>query len=75
MKLNMDYMVEKIWEYLALIRIYTKKPGNAPDLGRHLLICSYVLQNNGQFRCQQIKSVVHNRGYAHSVLLSYRHFE
>lgn len=33
MKLNMDYMVEKIWEYLALIRIYTKKPGNAPDLG------------------------------------------
>ncbi|KAM3724661.1 putative GTP-binding protein [Dirofilaria immitis] len=33
MKLNMDYMVEKIWEYLALIRIYTKKPGSAPDLG------------------------------------------
>ncbi|VDK70638.1 unnamed protein product [Litomosoides sigmodontis] len=33
MKLNMDYMVEKIWEYLALIRVYTKKPGNAPDLG------------------------------------------
>ncbi|KHN72033.1 putative GTP-binding protein C02F5.3 [Toxocara canis] len=33
MRLNMDYMVEMIWEYLALIRIYTKKPGNPPDLG------------------------------------------
>ncbi|VDK55512.1 unnamed protein product [Anisakis simplex] len=33
MRLNMDYMIEMIWEYLALIRIYTKKPGNAPDLG------------------------------------------
>jgi len=33
MKLNMDYMVEKIWEYLALIRVFTKKPGNAPDIG------------------------------------------
>ncbi|TKR80622.1 hypothetical protein L596_014670 [Steinernema carpocapsae] len=33
MKLNMDYFVEKVWEYLSLIRIYTKKPGNAPDLG------------------------------------------
>jgi len=31
--LNLDYMIEKIWEYLALIRIYTKKPGEKPDLG------------------------------------------
>uniref|UniRef100_A0A0N5AQ93 CID domain-containing protein n=1 Tax=Syphacia muris TaxID=451379 RepID=A0A0N5AQ93_9BILA len=33
MNLNLDYMIEKIWEYLALIRIFTKKPGHAPDLG------------------------------------------
>lgn len=33
MKLNMDYLLEKIWEYLALVRVYTKKPGNAPDIG------------------------------------------
>ncbi|KAE9419654.1 hypothetical protein Angca_009807 [Angiostrongylus cantonensis] len=33
MNLNMDYLLEKIWEYLALVRIYTKKPGSAPDLG------------------------------------------
>jgi len=31
MKLNLDYLLEKIWEALALIRIYTKKPGKAPD--------------------------------------------
>ncbi|CAI5446726.1 unnamed protein product [Caenorhabditis angaria] len=33
MNLNMDYLLEKMWEYLALVRCYTKKPGNAPDLG------------------------------------------
>lgn len=27
----MDYLIEKIWEYLDLIRIYTKKKGRAPD--------------------------------------------
>ena len=27
MKLNLDYLVEKIWEYLALICVYTKKRG------------------------------------------------
>nr|CAD2169571.1 unnamed protein product [Meloidogyne enterolobii] len=26
-------MLKRIWEYLALIRIYTKKPGSPPDLG------------------------------------------
>ncbi|KAI1721421.1 TGS domain-containing protein [Ditylenchus destructor] len=33
LNLNLDYLLEVIWEYLALIRIYTKKPGNPPDLG------------------------------------------
>jgi uncharacterized protein len=35
LELNLDYMLRRIWEYLALIRIYTKKPGNPPDLGQH----------------------------------------
>lgn len=51
MNLNLDYLVEIMWEYLALIRIYTKKPGNAPDLGQlkdschcHIDVCmSYLL--------------------------------
>lgn len=33
LQLNLDYLIEVIWDYLALIRIYTKKPGNPPDLG------------------------------------------
>lgn len=32
MKLNLDYLLERIWDDLALIRVYTKKPGQAPDL-------------------------------------------
>jgi len=32
LNLNMDFLIKRIWKYLALIRIYTKKPGNAPDL-------------------------------------------
>ena len=27
MKLNLDYLLEKMWEYLGLIQIYTKKRG------------------------------------------------
>lgn len=27
MKLNLDYLLEKLWEYLALTCIYTKKRG------------------------------------------------
>ena len=31
MKLNLDYLVECIWDHLDLIRVITKKPGCAPD--------------------------------------------
>jgi small GTP-binding protein len=34
LNLNIDYLIETIWDYLALIRVYLKKPGNAPDLGQ-----------------------------------------
>ena len=27
MKLNLDYMLEKLWDYLSLIQVYTKKRG------------------------------------------------
>ena len=32
MSLNIDYMLQKMWQYLGLIRIYTKRRGQAPDL-------------------------------------------
>jgi ribosome-interacting GTPase 1 len=31
MKLNLDYLLECLWEHLDLLRVYTKKPGQAPD--------------------------------------------
>eukprot|EP00039_Didymoeca_costata_P004990 m.77450 g.77450 ORF g.77450 m.77450 type:complete len:365 (-) comp12624_c0_seq2:112-1206(-) len=31
MNLNFDTLLEKIWEYLALVRVYTKKQGRMPD--------------------------------------------
>jgi hypothetical protein len=32
MKLNIDYMLQKMWDYMGLLRIYTKRRGQAPDL-------------------------------------------
>lgn len=32
MKLNLEYLLEELWEVLALLRVYTKKPGQPPDL-------------------------------------------
>lgn len=30
-KLNLDYLLEQMWEKLNLVRVYTKKRGCAPD--------------------------------------------
>lgn len=38
MKLNLDYMIEKIWESLALIQVYTKKRGGKLHLTASLLL-------------------------------------
>ena len=38
MKLNIDYFIEMVWEYLGLIRVYTKTRGNRPDLETGLIM-------------------------------------
>lgn len=38
MKLNLDYFLEKVWEYLSLICIYTKKRGNRPDFEEGIIM-------------------------------------
>lgn len=38
MKLNLDYLLETLWEYLAFIRVYTKKPGQPPDFNDCLIL-------------------------------------
>jgi small GTP-binding protein len=32
LKLNLDFLLEKMWDYLGLVRIYTKRRGQPPDL-------------------------------------------
>ncbi|KAL1917557.1 uncharacterized protein VTP21DRAFT_3950 [Calcarisporiella thermophila] len=36
--LNLDYLIEKIWQKLDLIRIYTKKRGEFPDFNEGIII-------------------------------------
>ena len=38
MNLNLDYLIEKIWEALEIVRVYTKKPGSHPDLSEPLIL-------------------------------------
>ncbi|KAK7113786.1 developmentally-regulated GTP-binding protein 2-like [Littorina saxatilis] len=38
MKLNLDYLLETMWEHLALLRIYTKKRGERPDFDDGLIL-------------------------------------
>jgi uncharacterized protein len=38
MQLNLDKLLEQMWEYMGLIRIYTKKKGHAPDLAEPVIL-------------------------------------
>ena len=38
MKLNLDYLVDCLWEHLDLIRVYTKKPGHPPDFDDAIIL-------------------------------------
>mmetsp|Transcript_13461 Transcript_13461/g.19661 ORF Transcript_13461/g.19661 Transcript_13461/m.19661 type:complete len:370 (+) Transcript_13461:1159-2268(+) len=38
LKLNLDYLVERIWEKLKMVRVYTKKPGQKPDFADPLIL-------------------------------------
>lgn len=37
-KLNLDYLLDKMWEYLNFIRIYTKPRGQRPDFTGPLIM-------------------------------------
>ena len=38
MKLNFDGLLEKIWEHLDLVRVYTKKANENPDFGDPIVL-------------------------------------
>lgn len=38
MKLNFDGLLEKIWQHLDLVRVYTKKPRMMPDFSDPIVL-------------------------------------
>ena len=38
MELNLDYLLEQMWEHLALLRVYTKKRGEPPNFSGGLIL-------------------------------------
>jgi len=38
MKLNLDYLLECLWDHLKLLRVYTKKPGQSPDFDDGIIL-------------------------------------
>lgn len=38
MELGLDILLQKIWKALEMVRIYTKKRGNAPDFGDPIIL-------------------------------------
>lgn len=38
MNLNLDFLLQKMWEYMGLVRIYTKRRGHAPDLSDPVIL-------------------------------------
>lgn len=60
--LNLDYLVEQIWEHLSLIRVYTKKKGEFPDFEGGLVLRAHSTVKEV---CRSIhRSLVDEFGYA-----------
>lgn len=38
LKLGTDFFLEKMWEYLGLVRVYTKKKGQSPDFSEPIVL-------------------------------------
>ncbi|RYG59090.1 TGS domain-containing protein [archaeon] len=38
MSLNLDYLLQKMWDYMGLVRIYTKRRGQPPDLSEPVVL-------------------------------------
>ncbi|CAH8673890.1 unnamed protein product [Schistosoma rodhaini] len=38
LKLNLDYLLEKLWDHLNLIQVFTKKRGQKPDLDEGIVL-------------------------------------
>jgi len=54
MKLNLDVFKEKLWEYLGLVRVYTKPRGKKPDFDDPLVLTDGRHGTSVEAACKQI---------------------
>jgi ribosome-interacting GTPase 1 len=54
MKLNFDGLLEKIWELLDLVRVYTKKAHDSPDFGDPIVLTNDRNGCSVKSVCEQI---------------------
>mmetsp|Transcript_5285 Transcript_5285/g.7009 ORF Transcript_5285/g.7009 Transcript_5285/m.7009 type:complete len:408 (-) Transcript_5285:481-1704(-) len=52
--LNKDYLIEKIWEYLELVRIYTKPRGQQPDFSEPVILTKGRYGCTVESACKQV---------------------
>ncbi|CDJ37829.1 developmentally regulated GTP-binding protein 1, putative [Eimeria tenella] len=63
LELNLDGLLEKIWEYLSLIRVYTKPRGQIPDYSSPVVLSSSSSKVE-DFCCRIHKSLLEEFKYA-----------
>jgi len=74
MKLNLDVFLDKIWEYLGLVRVYTKPRGKKPDFGDPLVLTDGRYGTTVEAACKQIhRTLLQSFDYAIVWGLSVKH--
>eukprot|EP00775_Hariotina_reticulata_P005427 gene5427-5660_t len=58
LKLNMDGLLERIWDMMALVRVYTKKVGHKPDFGEPVVLTSDRGGTTMEAMCKQIHNTL-----------------
>ena len=59
-KMNLDYMISYLWKTLGMVRVYSKKPGQKPDMdGVVVTVLKCVHKKTGV--C--MRYCVHTHGY------------
>ncbi|KAL6042753.1 Developmentally-regulated GTP-binding protein 2 [Balamuthia mandrillaris] len=65
LKLNLDRLLEYIWEYLGLVRVYTKKKGNPPNFSEPIVLTRGRNGVTVQAACASVhKEMISNFKYA-----------
>ncbi len=59
LKLNLDVLLQTMWEYMGIIRVYTKKKGRLPDLNDPLILTTYRRGVSVEAAVSQISKEMH----------------